>query len=135
MLSIQDVGLSVFSDTPKNFYIFGGAEYGIKDKYIDILVSKVGAKIEYDSVTDVIGLMSKNHIIPLQPQVYVVRYDKNFLSWLNKDNATRLMSLKIVGTLVLIYEDTKYKVRTLDLSAGGMKIQSADNINILVFGL
>ena len=38
--------------------------------------------------------------------------------------------IKFIEDLELIYEDTKYKVRTLDLSAGGMKIQSADNINI-----
>lgn len=107
MLSIQDVGLSIFSDTPKNFYILGGTEYGIKDKYIEILVSKVGKKIEYDTVLDVIKLFSKHHIIPLQPQVYIVRYDKSFVSSANKELADKLLSLDIVGTLVLIYEDDK----------------------------
>ncbi len=106
MLSIQDVGLSILGDTPKNFYILGGAEYGIKDKYIDILVSKIGAKIEYDTVAEVISLLSKNHIIPLPPQVYVVRYDKAFVSNA-KDLSSKLLSLDIPGTLVLIYEDEK----------------------------
>ena len=59
MLSIQDVGLSVFSDSPKKLYILGGSEYGIKERYIDILVDNVGAKLEYDSVEDIIGIMSK----------------------------------------------------------------------------
>ena len=39
MLSIQEVGLSILGDSPKKFYILGGSEYGIKDKYIEILVS------------------------------------------------------------------------------------------------
>jgi len=107
MLSIQDIGLSILGDTPKNFYILGGSEYGIKDKYIDVLVSKVGAKLEYATVMDVVNLMSKYHIIPLQPQVYVVRYDKGFVSSATKELATKLLSLNIVGTLVLIYEDSK----------------------------
>ena len=107
MLSIQDVGLSILGDTPKNFYILGGAEYGIKDRYIEILTTKIGAKLEYETVMDVVNLMSKNHIIPLQPQVYVVRYDKTFLSQANKELAARILSLDIVGTLILIYEDPK----------------------------
>lgn len=38
--------------------------------------------------------------------------------------------IKFIEDLELVYENTKHKVRTLDLSAGGMKIQTADNINI-----
>lgn len=113
MLSIQDVGLSILGDTPKNFYILGGTEYGIKEKYIDILTEKVGAKLEYDDVLSVVNLMSKFHIIPLPPQVYVVRYDKTFLSTLTKELAATILSLNIVGTLVLIYEDEK-DLRKLD---------------------
>ena len=107
MLSIQDLGLSILGDSPKKFYILGGPEYGIKDKYIEILSSKIGAKIEYETVMEVINLMSKHHIIPLEPRVYVVRYDKSFVSSANKDLAMRILSLNIVGTLVLIYEDEK----------------------------
>lgn len=106
MLSIQDVGLSILGDKPKNFYILGGTEYGIKDKYIEILTSKVGPKIEYPNVLEVIALMSKHHIIPLKPQVYIVRYDKAFVSSA-KDLANKVLSLNIIGTLVLVYEDEK----------------------------
>lgn len=107
MLSIQDIGLSIFSDSPKKLYILGGSEYGIKDKYIDILVSKVGPKFEYNSVADVIGAMSKFQIIPMGPHVYVVRYDKAFVSSLNKELTAKVLKLNIVGTIVLIYEDNK----------------------------
>lgn len=107
MLSIQDIGLSILGDNPKKFYVLGGSEYGIKDKYLEILSSKIGPKIEYQNVMDVVNLMSKNHIIPLKPQVYVVRYDKAFLSLANKDLAAKILALNIIGTLVLIYEDDK----------------------------
>jgi len=107
MLTIQEVGLSILGDSPEKFYILGGSEYGIKDKYIEILTSKVGPKIEYDAVMDVLNLMSGYHIIPLEPQVYVVRYDKTFLSVATKELADQIASLDIVGTLVLIYEDVK----------------------------
>lgn len=107
MLSIQDIGLSILGDNPKNFYILGGTEYGIKDKYIEILISKVGPKLEYETVMDVINLMSGYHIIPLEPKVYVVRYDKTFLSAATKELAEQILSLDIIGTLVLIYEDSK----------------------------
>ena len=117
MLSIQEVGLSILGDNPKNFYILGGSEYGIKDKYIEILVSKIGSKLEYETVSEVINLMSKHHIIPLQPQVYIVRYDKDFVSKA-KDLADKVLSLNIVGTLVLIYEDEK-DITKLDKSFPG----------------
>ena len=106
MLSIQETGLSILGDSPKNFYILGGSEYGIKERYIEILESKIGSKIEYDKVTDVITMMSKYHIIPLEPHVYVIRYDKDFLTQA-KDMVGRLQSLEIIGTIVLVYEDPK----------------------------
>lgn len=105
MLSIQDVGLSIMGDTPKKLYFLGGQEYGIKEKYIDILVSKVGPRIEYSGLLDFISFMSKKHIIPLTPQVYVIRYDKLFISKLNKELADILTNLKIGGVVVSIYDD------------------------------
>lgn len=107
MLSIQDVGLSILGDTPKKFYILGGSEYGVKEKYIDILVSKIGSVVQYNTVSEVVDMMSKYHIIPLQPHVYVVRYDKNFVSSASKDMASKILSMSIVGVLVLVYEDDK----------------------------
>lgn len=107
MLTIQDVGLSIFGDTPKKLYILGGPEYGIKEKYIEILTDKIGPKAEYECVTDVIRLMSTYQLIPLDPQVYVVRYDKDFVSSINKDLAEKVLNLRVAGVLVLIYEDDK----------------------------
>jgi hypothetical protein len=38
--------------------------------------------------------------------------------------------IKFMEDLELVFGDTVHKIRTLDLSAGGMKIQSKENINI-----
>lgn len=105
MLSIQELGLSIMSDSPKNLYILGGSEYGIKDKYIDILCSKIGPQIQYPDFLSVLDLMTGFRIIPLEPQVYIIRYDKSFFSKLGPALVDRFNSLKIIGTIVLLYED------------------------------
>jgi hypothetical protein len=107
MLSIQDVGLSILGDQPKNFYILGGAEFGIKDRYLDILESKIGSRQEYTSMSDVINLFSTQHIIPLAQKLYVIRYDKEFVQHLDKELAKKVKALDIIGTVVLLYSDTK----------------------------
>lgn len=107
MLSIQELGLSIMGDSPKNLYILGGSEFGIKEKYIDILVSKIGNRIEYSNVLELIASMEKKQLIPTPPAVYVIRYDKLFLSKLSDKNgelAQRVKKCKINGCIVLIYE-------------------------------
>jgi len=107
MLTIQELGLSIMGDTPKNFYILGGTEFGIKEKYIDILESKIGKRIEHSSVVDLIASMEKKQLIPIPPSVYVIRYDKTFLSKLSEKNgefAQRIKKCNINGCIVLIFE-------------------------------
>lgn len=105
MLSIQDLGLSIMGDSPKSLYILGGSEYGVKDRYIDILCSKIGPQIQYPDFLSVLDLMTGFRIIPLEPQVYIIRYDKSFFPKLAQGLVDRVNSLKIVGTIVLLYED------------------------------
>ena len=38
--------------------------------------------------------------------------------------------IKFIEDMELVYEDVVHKVRTLDLSAGGMKLRTSDNIDI-----
>ena len=107
MLTIQELGLSIMGDSPKNFYVLGGSEFGIKEKYIDILVSKIGTRVEHTSAVDLITSMEKKQLIPIPPSVYVIRYDKLFLSKLSEKNgelAQRISKCKINGCIVLIYE-------------------------------
>ena len=86
MLTIQELGLSIMGDSPKNFYVLGGSEFGIKEKYIDILESKIGKRIEHSNTLELISSMEKKQLIPVPPSVYVIRYDKVFLSKLSDKN-------------------------------------------------
>lgn len=108
MISVQELGLSILSDKPKSFYILGGSEYGIKDKYVDKLSALYGEKFEYPSVMSVIDMMRTRHLIPLKPALYVVRYDETFVSSLSEAVAEKIKSTNICGTLVCIYSDTKH---------------------------
>ena len=61
MLTIQELGLSIMGDSPKNFYVLGGSEFGIKEKYIDIVsfesaVSKVSEFLANQTVFKVKGV-------------------------------------------------------------------------------
>lgn len=108
MISIQELGLSILSDHPNNLYILGGSEYGVKSKYIEKLSTVYKGKVnEYPSMNDVIALMRGKHLIPLDPQLYIVRYDDKFVSEINEKLANTIKKLKIIGTVVCIYEDPK----------------------------
>lgn len=109
MISIQELGLSILGDQPKQFYVLGGVEYGVKDKYIDRLTEFYhGEKYEYPTVKDVIDTMNVRHLIPLKPSLYIVRYDESFVTSINQVLADKIRSTKIVGTLVCIYSDEKH---------------------------
>ena len=113
MISIQDLGLSILSDTPKKLYIIGGSEYGVKDKYIEKLRTLYGDYAEYPDMESIISLFSVRHLVPLKPKLYVVRYDEQFVSSINASLASKINSLKIIGTVVCFYSDTK-QIEKLD---------------------
>lgn len=107
MRSIQDVGVEILEDNPSNFYIFCGNEYGIKLKYIEHLSDYYDGRCEsFDSVDDVLNIMRTKHIIPLLPTLYIVRYDSEFVSKLSKKTLKYIQSLNIIGTIVLVYQET-----------------------------
>lgn len=107
MLTIQEVGSEILSNEPKHFYVFTGSEYGIKEKYIDILTNHYGKVTSVDSISELLGLMQKKHFIPLTPQLYVVRYDDDFIRNLGDESKNEISNTNIVGTIVCIYEDSK----------------------------
>ena len=96
------------SDAPRSFYIVGGEEYGIKEKYIDILTKYYGKKEEYPNVSALLDMLSVKHIIPLQPALYVVRYDEAFVSSLSAITAQKIRALKFKGSIFCIYQDPKH---------------------------
>ncbi len=109
MRTIQDVGTEILSNNPKSLYIFGGTEYGIKRKYITLLKEHYNNQlVEVSSMKELINLMSTKHFIPLQPKLYVVRYDEEFVNTLSESVARKIASLNIIGTIVCIYEADKH---------------------------
>lgn len=121
-MEIQDVGIEILGGNPKKFYIFCGSEYGIKSRYIDILKNHYGNYKEYDSVESVINLLTTKHLIPLQPTLYVVRYDSSFIkalsdSYVKSFNRTVSNISDNLGTLVCIYDsNSDYKKLSKHLS-------------------
>lgn len=108
MRTIQDVGLEIFNHRPAKFYAFLGPEYGVKCKYIGIMAETYrGNVVEADSVQSVLSIMKTKHIVPLQPTLYIVRYDETYLSTLDGTSITKLKDIKMIGTLVMIYQTDK----------------------------
>lgn len=107
MLTIQEVGKEILTNNPRSFYVMLGPEYGVKSRYIETLKDYYGSLIEVDDVSSVLRLMTTKRLIPLQPSLYVVRYDQDFLSGLNDKSESEIRNCKICGTIVCIYEDIK----------------------------
>jgi len=108
MLTIQEVGTEIMKGTPRSFYVMTGSEYGIKRMYIQYLKDRYKNYKEADSVESVLSTMTTKHFVPLQPTVYVVRYDEDFIATMNEKTASRIKSINIIGTIVCLYESSKH---------------------------
>ena len=108
MRTIQEVGIEILNNQPASIYIFGGQEYGIKKKYLTMLKDFYKDSVECAAFSDIISIMSTKQIIPLQPKLYIVRYDEVFVSELNEKVASRIKSLNVKGTVACLYEDEKH---------------------------
>lgn len=109
MISIQEAGQQILTGNPLKFYAMVGCEYGVKSKYLDILKNHYDGKcIEAESVHGVLNMMRVKRMIPLEPTLYVVRYDEEFMSSLNKETLSKINSTKIIGTIVCVYEQQKH---------------------------
>lgn len=112
MISIQDVGTEIFEGRPRPLYIFLGDEYGIKVKYIKLLQNKLNYEVKsVDKVADLIKFLSTKHLIPLQPTIYLVRYDEEFVSKADAPTAEQLLQLKYQGVIILLYEQPKHATK------------------------
>lgn len=108
MISIQELGLSILSDSPKPLYIIGGTEYGVKDKYIEHLKKLYGAFSESTSTEDIVALLSAKRLVPIPRQLFIVRYDEAFVSNMSESYASKIKKLKIPGTIVCVYDQDKH---------------------------
>ncbi len=107
MLTIQQAGTEILGDSPKNFYVFGGTEYGIKCKYLEHLKGLYKASVEVETVSEALAIFKKKQLLPLPPKLYIVRYDDTFISELSEKMAKSIAKLKIRGTIVCLYENLK----------------------------
>ena len=110
-----------------------------KGKVLD--VSSDGFRMELKYKPE--GLI-KNHICDfysmtdngyLYFESYIQNLENNVISIANPVKHRLLQRrkftrIKFIEDLELVYEDTIHKVRTLDLSAGGMKLQTTENIDM-----
>lgn len=90
----------------RNFYVFAGAEYTILDIYIQKVADGIGANIiETDTVDSVYRNLDRRNLFDSGKQLYLVRYDKEFLTeesiW--KDIVKKLERAK--ATLIIKYSD------------------------------
>ena len=109
MLSVQEVGTQILTGNPGKFYVFLGEEYGVKEKYLDNLKNHYqGEFVEMSSVSEILSIMSRKQIIPLQPKLYIVRYDESYVSSLSDKSEPAIDGSNIVGTVVCIYEEAKH---------------------------
>lgn len=113
MKDLQTMGTEIAIDKkPAKFYVMLGPEYGIKQFYMELLSQiYLGKVVEADSCQSILDLMNKKHLIPLQPTLYIVRYDADFVSHLSNTTARELAKTSIVGTIVCLYEDEKVQAK------------------------
>jgi len=81
---------------------------------------------DFYSITDNGYLYFESYIQALENNIITIANPVKH-RFLQRRKFTRI---KFIEDLVLTYEDISHNVRTLDLSAGGMKIRSEDNIDI-----
>lgn len=111
MRSIQEVGVEILRYSPAKFYAMAGPEYGIKETYISKLVDHFGQLKEVGSVEEILNFMGTKRLIPLEPCVYVVRYDEEFINKLSDKSSQKIADAKIVGCVVCIYESAKHEAK------------------------
>ena len=104
MLTIQEVGKEILTNTPRSFYVLCGAESGLKDKYISHLKEYYGNSVTLDSFDELVDQLSYEPLISV-PTLYIIRYDKDFWSKVSATTPSVIDSLYIDGTVVMIYSD------------------------------
>ena len=103
MISLAEGVAEIFSDTPKSFYIFSGPDYGVKLQYIEKLRDLYHQEIEYyDTVDAVLTQFKSKSLFSRIPKVYVVRYDKLFVT--SDYNESSISKINICGTIILLID-------------------------------
>lgn len=132
MKSIQDAGKEILTNNPCKLYVFTGEEYGVKKRYISILNEYYGSSKEYEKVEDVLSIFRSKRLIKLQPCLYIVRYDEDFIKSLNDRSENDIRKLNICGTVVLMYENSKHAAKLEKYLPSYTTSVDSVNINFMV---
>lgn len=132
MKSIQDAGKEILTNNPCKLYVFTGEEYGVKKRYISILNSYYGQLKEYERVDDVLSIFRSKRLIKLQPSLYIVRYDEEFIRSLNDRSENDIRKLNVCGTIVLIYENSKHAAKLEKYLPSYTTSVDSVNINFMI---
>lgn len=115
-----------FKDTNKGKVLDVSMEgFSMQLKYVPRGILKMNV-CDFYSMTDNGYLYFESHVTDLQDNVVYIANPKKH-RFLQRRKYTRI---KFIEDLELTYNKTKHKVQTLDLSAGGMKLKTKENINI-----
>lgn len=107
MLSIQQAGVEILGNKPRSLYFLCGSEYGVKQKYIDHLKHLYSSCTYVDSISDLVKMFSRKSLVSSSNSLYVVRYDAEFVKSVDSAYAKRVLSLKVPGCLIAVYDDEK----------------------------
>ena len=132
MKSIQDAGKEILTNNPCKLYVFTGEEYGVKKRYVSILNSYYGQLKEYERVDDVLSIFRSKRLIKLQPSLYIVRYDEEFIKSLNDRSENDIRKLNVCGTIVLIYENSKHAAKLEKYLPSYTTSVDSVNINFMI---
>lgn len=111
MITLQQLVQDIQSKQLRKFYVFTGTEYGIKTEYVNLLKSCFTSAKEVDTAASVISASKQRSLFKVDPKLFIVRYDTQFLSDLNAGYARTVLNAHINGTLLLIYEDDKAETK------------------------
>lgn len=107
MLSIQQAGMEILGDNPKSLYFFCGVEYGVKNKYIEHLKTYYSNYVEADEISDIFKSFERKSLLASSDNLYVCRYDLQFIKSLDDKYVNKIQSYRIPGTVVMVYDDDK----------------------------
>ena len=105
MIDVRTVGSAVFTDRrPGKFYAFCGAEYGVKLKFIRSIKDIYGKCICMNTVNAAITMLNSAQIVPLEPALYLIRYDQDFIKSLSDISESTIGGMDYSGTVVVIFD-------------------------------
>lgn len=105
MIDVRTAGSEIFTDRkPRKFYAFCGTEYGVKLKFIRSIKEIYGKTVNLNSVQAAMTMLNAVQLIPLEPTLYLIRYDADFIKSLDDTSEFTIDGMDYEGTIIVMYE-------------------------------